>query len=260
MKTTLLTTFCSVALAVAAFGQTPAAPPDPAAPPPAPIATPAAPPAVAPPPVASTPLATVAPSPAAAMSPKDADDLESRIEKKVKKGVHITFGDDDEDRDAAKPGRKDRNRDRDEIHVRSSDVGDSALMAIPIVAIIFTTLFGAPVMIVAVIMFFSFWKQRQLHRTVRMMVEKGQPVPESLFYKAPTPIKLRSDMRRGIIWAMVGLGVMLFFAAVNEFEGGSWALGIIPFLIGCAYLLTWKLDVHSMNGAKSSTDNPPPLP
>jgi hypothetical protein len=51
---------------------------------------------------------------------------------------------------------------------------------------------------------------------------------------------------------MVGLGLMVFLGAVNDWEGGAWALGIIPFLIGAGYLLVWKLD--------SRKDIPPPLP
>ncbi len=141
--------------------------------------------------------------------------------------------------------------------MNSSDVGDSALMAIPIVGIIFTTLFGAPVMIVGVIMFFSYWKQRSLHRTVRMMVEKGQPVPEALFATPSSPIRQRSDMRRGVVLVMVGLGIMIFFAAVNDWEGGAWALGIIPFLIGCGYLLVWKLEGRKMASLKSRYRQPP---
>ena len=51
---------------------------------------------------------------------------------------------------------------------------------------------------------------------------------------------------------MVGLGLMVFFGAVNDWEGGAWTLGLIPFLIGAGYLLVWKLDTKK--------DNPPPLP
>ncbi|MEO5719844.1 MAG: DUF6249 domain-containing protein [Chthoniobacterales bacterium] len=260
MKTNLLTSLCSLALALTALGQTPTIPPDPGAPV-APVATPAVAPAVPPPaPAVTTPPApAVVPSPTVAMTPQDADDLESRIEKKVEKGVHITFGDDDEERAERKRDRK-RDRDRDHVRVDNSDIGDGALMAIPIVGIIFTTLFGAPVMIVGIILFFSYWKQRQLHRTVRMMVEKGQPVPEGLFASPSSPIKQRSDMRRGVVLVMVGLGIMIFFAAVNDWEGGAWALGIIPFLIGCGHLLVWKLETNKTATFKTSTDNPPPLP
>ncbi len=253
MKITLVISICSVALALAALGQTPPPPAPPDASTPAAVAAPT----IAPAPPAVAPVA--APSATVAASPADADDLESRIEKKVKRGVHISIGDDEEKREAR---RRDRDRDSDDhIQIHGSDVGDGALMAIPIVGIIFTTLFGAPVMIVGVIMFFSYWKQRQLHRTVRMMVEKGQPVPEGLFAVAPaSPLKQRSDMRRGVVLMMVGLALMIFFGAVNDWEGGAWALGIIPFLIGCGYLLVWKLEAAKVNGWKASTDNPPPLP
>lgn len=265
MKITLVTSICSVALALTALGQTtpPPAPPDAMTPAPAaaPTIAPVVPttPAVAP---SATVAPVVAPTATVAATPDDANDLESRIERKVKRGVHISIGDDDDKREARRDRKRDRDRDWDEhIQIRGSDVGDGALMAIPIVGIIFTTLFGAPVMIVAVIMFFSYWKQRQLHRTVRMMVEKGQPVPEGLFAVAPaSPLKQRSDMRRGVVLVMVGLALMIFFAAVNDWEGGAWSLGIIPFLIGCGYLLVWKLEAGKVNGWKASTDNPPPLP
>lgn len=125
-------------------------------------------------------------------------------------------------------------------------------MVLPIVGIVFLTLFGAPVLIVAVIMYFGFSKNRMMHRTVRMMVEKGQEVPAALLAPPPPAVRQRSDMRRGVVLVMVGLGLMLFLGAVNDWEGGGWALGIIPFLIGVGYLLVWKLE-----GKK---DNPPPLP
>jgi len=124
-------------------------------------------------------------------------------------------------------------------------------MVLPIVGIVFLTLFGAPVLIVAVIMYFGFSKNRMMHRTVRLMVEKGQPVPEALLNPPPAQ-RQRSDMRRGVVLVMVGLGIMLFLGAVNDWENGAWALGIIPFLVGAGYLLVWKLE-----GKK---DNPPPLP
>jgi hypothetical protein len=128
---------------------------------------------------------------------------------------------------------------------------DVPWIAIPIVTIVFLTIFGTPILIVAVILYFSFSKTRALHRTVRMMVEKGQPVPEALLNPPPAQ-RQRSDMRRGVVLAMVGLGLMLFFAAVNDWEGGAWSIGLIPFLIGAGYLLVWKLE-----GKK---DNVPPVP
>ena len=126
---------------------------------------------------------------------------------------------------------------------------DIPAMAIPIVAIVFLTVFGAPVLIVITIGIFALVVSRMRQRTVRMMVEKGQPVPAELLAPATRAVRRRSDVRRGVIWAMIGLGAMIFFGAVNDWEGGIWSLGLIPFLIGLGYLIIWKLETKK--------DNPP---
>ena len=226
MKTTLLTCLCSIALALTVFGQTPTPPPSPSA-----SGT-----AVA----SASAGANIAPSVAASATPYDEDSIESEVARKLKRKFGITIT----NPSGITIDRRHRNHD-------DFDIDDGALMAIPIVGIVFTTLFGAPVMVVAAIMFFSYLKSRSLHRTVRTMVEKGQEVPAALFAPPPT-VRARSDMRRGVVLVMVGFGLMIFFGAVNDWEGGAWALGIIPFLIGLGYLLVWKLE-----GPK---DKVPPLP
>jgi hypothetical protein len=226
MKTTLLTCLCSFALALTAFGQSPTPPPSPSA-----SGT-----AVA----SASAGANLSPSVAASATPDDEDTIESAVARKLKRRFGVTINN---------PSNVTVSR-----HHRDSgdfDVDDGALMAIPIVGIVFTTLFGAPVMVVAAIMFFSYLKSRSLHRTVRTMVEKGQEVPAALFAPPPT-VRARSDMRRGVVLMMVGFGLMIFFGAVNDWDGGAWAIGIIPFLIGLGYLLVWKLE-----GPK---DKVPPLP
>ena len=223
MKTTLLTSLCSIALVLTAFGQTPT-------PPASPTAT-----AV----TSTSATATVAPTFAPTATPYEEDSIEREVARKLKRkfGVHI------DTKDITRVTRHHRNGDDDE------DFG--ALMAIPIIGIIFGSVFFAPVMVVAAIMFFSYLKNRSLHRTVKAMVEKGRG--HFLAFFAPPPVvRARSDMRKGIVLVMVGLGVMLFLAAVNDWEGGAWAFGIIPFLIGAGYLLVWKLE-----GPK---DKVPPLP
>jgi hypothetical protein len=57
-----------------------------------------------------------------------------------------------------------------------------------------------------------------------------------------------------VVLMMVGFALMIFFGAVNDWDGGAWAIGIIPFLIGVGYLLVWKFE-----GPKD-TDKAPPLP
>lgn len=176
-------------------------------------------------------------SPAASASPGTdlAGKIHQRFEKKFK-GHHgiVIDGRDEGDRD--------------------SDVIPGAVL--PIVTISLLAIFGTPILIVAVIMYFGFSKSRMQHRTIKMLVEKGQPVPPELLMPPAPAVRQRSDMRRGVILLMIGTGVMLFFAAVNDWEGGSWTLGLIPFLIGAGYLIVWKLE----GGAKRTPDNPPPLP
>lgn len=217
MKTILC--ICSLAIATVAFGQNPS-------------------------PIPSNPAAAASVSPEASRSPTDlSDKLEQRFEKKFKKHHGIVI-------DGHDVTGKDSD---DDIKINSDEIPE---MVVPIVAVTMLTIFGAPVLIVALIMYFGFSKSRMTQRTIRMMVEKGQPVPAALLNPPPPAVRQRSDMRRGVVLCMVGLGLMLFFAAVNDWEGGAWAIGVIPFVIGLGYLLVWKLE----GGPKARTDNPPPLP
>ena len=181
---------------------------------------------------ASTPTAAHSATPGSVSSDL-ADKIHRKLEKKLghKHGIIIDGDDKDEDPDLQQM----RN-----------------LVAIPIVAIVFLSIFGAPVAIVVMIGIFSIIATRTRQRTIRMMVEKGQPVPAELLAPATRGIRRRSDARRGVIWTMVGLGLMIWLAAVNDWEGGAWSFGLIPFLIGLGYLIVWKLE--------NKKDIPPPPP
>jgi hypothetical protein len=224
MKTLFLICVCSLGFALTGLSQNP-------------TVSPGISPAGASPSITASPSATV--------ENDLADKIHRRIDKKMKqKGLHFSIGDDDE-KDVVGGSSS-----------GSSSHDDIPPLVLPLVGIIFLTVFGAPVLIVGVIMYFGFSRNRMMHRTVRMMVEKGQEVPAALLVPPPAAVRQRSDMRRGVVLVMVGVGLMLFFAAVNDWEGGAWAIGIIPFLIGAGYLLVWKLE----GGQKPKTDNPPPLP
>jgi hypothetical protein len=188
------------------------------------------------------PAPPAAPSPAlsasASASVSPASNLADKLHQKLDKKLHGRHGIviDDGDHDTGE--------------IKSDDIPE---FVIPIVAITMLTIFGAPVLIVALIMYFGFSKNRALHRTVRIMAEKGQPIPAALL-APPTPaVRQRSDMRRGIVLVMVGLGLMICFGAWNDWEGGAWAIGVIPFVIGLGYLLVWKLEGDKKNGI-------PPVP
>jgi len=220
MKKLILLCICSVALPITLFGQTPTN--SPITSPPAGAAT------------AATAVATATPT--ASTSPSDlADRIHQKLEKKLrgKHGIIIDGGGKDEDADLQKM--------RD-------------FVAIPIVAIVFLSIFGAPVLIVIMIGIFALLGSRMRQRTIRMMVEKGQPVPAELLAPELRHVRRRSDVRRGVVWTMVGLGLMIWLAAVNDWEGGAWSFGLIPFLIGLGYLIVWKLE------NKKDVPPPPPAP
>jgi|SRR5947199_133123 len=222
MKKLILLCICSVALPITLFGQTPTN--SPIASPPAGAAT------------AAIAVATATPTATASTSPSDlADKIHQKLEKKLrgKHGIIIDGGGKDEDADLQKM--------RD-------------FVAIPIVAIVFLSIFGAPVLIVIMVGIFALLGSRMRQRTIRMMVEKGQPVPAELLAPELRHVRRRSDVRRGVVWTMVGLGLMIWLAAVNDWEGGAWSFGLIPFLIGLGYLIVWKLE------NKKDVPPPPPAP
>lgn len=188
----------------------------------------------APPAPGSSPTATASAS--VSVSPGSlADKIHQRIDRKLK-GHHGIVID---------------GNDSDLGNIKSEDLPE---FVIPIVAITMLTIFGAPVLIVAFIMYFGFSKSRMQHRTIRMLAEKGQPIPPALLAPPASAVRQRSDLRRGIVLVMVGIGLMVCFGAWNDWEGGAWAIGVIPFVIGLGYLMVWKLDA----GRKNEIPPPPP--
>jgi hypothetical protein len=228
MKKLFLLCMCSLALYGSLFPQTPSE---------TPIASPTAPTAAT---AATAATSLAAPASAAAPSATSSSvsgDLADRIHRKLEKKLGHKHG-------IIIEG------DKDGDHVGSSE--DIPAMVIPLVAIVFMTIFGAPVLIVMLIGVIALIGSRMRQRTIRMMVEKGQPVPAELLAPEVRRVRRRSDVRRGVIWTMVGLGLIIWLAAVNDWEGGAWSFGLIPFLIGLGYLIVWKLE--------NKKDIPPPPP
>src|SRR6266852_8144092 len=161
--------------------------------------------------------ASLSPAPAASVSPSGylADKIQQRLDQKFKKHrAGVTIGD---------------------HGTENLDSGDIPELVVPIVGITMLTVFGAPVLIVGVIMFMNYLKARSLHRTVQTMVEKGQPVRSALLAPSAVP-RPRSDLRRGIIRVMVGLGIAVFFGIEEGWHDSAWAFGLIPGLLGVGYL------------------------
>jgi Domain of unknown function (DUF6249) len=222
MKALVLGSAASLALALAIYAQTPAPTPE----------TPAASPALT---ATATPTASVSPAVSATTSPANqfADQIKQRVERKFKHGKFALTIDDD-------------GKTKAETESDGEDHGDIPLTVLPIAIIAILSVFGFPVAIVAVIMFSNWARNRSLHKTVRMMVEKGQPIPPALFatpaaVSAATGLRPWYDLRRGIVLMAIGVGIIMFFGISAGWDEGVWALGLIPGLIGAGYILAWRL-------------------
>lgn len=69
-------------------------------------------------------------------------------------------------------------------------------------------------------------------------IENGQTVPEN-FFDEPKRTGA-SNLKRGVIWLAIGLGVVVSFLIIHESKG--LILGIIPAFVGAGFLLVHFLD------------------
>lgn len=113
-------------------------------------------------------------------------------------------------------------------------------LLIPIIAIVMGC--GMPIAIVAIISINKARNNAELQKTLRMSIEKGQPLPpefvESMSRTVPKAKNPMNDVRGGIILIAIALGLMLASYIDNDF-GIHHISGFaaIPGLIGVALLI-----------------------
>ncbi len=93
----------------------------------------------------------------------------------------------------------------------------------------------------------SYFKNRErqrLHDTLRLMVEKGQPVSGELLetLNTGTPRSSPNDMRRGVVLlavalGMAGLGLILGLTGDGDAVGPLCGLAAFPGFIGVAFIV-----------------------
>jgi hypothetical protein len=132
-----------------------------------------------------------------------------------------------------------------------SGPGGSA-KAIPILLIVF----ACPVVIVGLVAYFRARKQKQLHDTLRLMIEKGVPIPPELLRppitagaasEADNDDDPRTALRQGLFLIALGLGICLWLWIKSS---DSWGLGFIPLLIGLSFLAEWRLERAKPSNSK----------
>ncbi len=103
-------------------------------------------------------------------------------------------------------------------------------------------------MIVAVVclpFYFKSRERREMQRTLRVAIEKGQPVPpeviEAMSRSVKTPPTRLRDLRTGVIWLAIGVGIGLasYFGNFGHSDGDFDGIGIacIPAVIGVAFIV-----------------------
>lgn len=123
----------------------------------------------------------------------------------------------------------------EDILRRSQEAQTATLASTLVPSVFFATILG----IVIIVAVGRYRRDRQLHDTLRAMIEKGVEIPAALIVpeKAPKP----DDRRRGIILVAVGIGVGGFLFVVARADN-AWALGLVPLLLGVGYLVAWGVE------------------
>jgi hypothetical protein len=125
--------------------------------------------------------------------------------------------------------------------------------------------FFLPIVMIILIVWFKSAEKRNRQRLQAELyakaLEKGQPIPSDLFAEPFSARKKRNPLNTGIICIAIGIGISLFIwlgatsAARLDANAGaffvSWAsLGIIPFLIGIAYVI-----IHFLEKGKTADED-----
>ena len=109
-------------------------------------------------------------------------------------------------------------------------------LLIPLFAIV--GVFGMPVFIVLIVLYFDKRNKEQFHSTLQKLIESGQELSPELLQSIPVYKKgngERNDIRTGTITTGVGIGIALFGqfgAAETELVG----IGLLVLSIGLAFI------------------------
>ena len=101
--------------------------------------------------------------------------------------------------------------------------------------------------IISLFFWFRFRARKEMQQTIRTAIDKGQELTPDLVESLGTSQKRskHQDLRNGMIWLAVGAGIALFGVAMGQVEEEVMAImaGIsaMPFMVGIAYVLMWRV-------------------
>ncbi len=106
------------------------------------------------------------------------------------------------------------------------------------------TLFAMIAAIVLVPSWLKSRERREMQATLRSAIDKGQPLPSEIIDAMTKNVKVAptalSDMRTGIVWLAVGIGIGLLGFIIGFREADAFhpllGMGAIPTMIGVAFI------------------------
>ncbi len=125
-------------------------------------------------------------------------------------------------------------------------------IVIPVIAIVMT--FGMPIAIVAIIQINKARNNAELQKTLRMSIEKGQPLPpefvDSIQRAVPKAKNPMNDIRGGLVLLAVAAGLAVMDYMSHDYIFGHLSgVAAIPGFIGLALLI---LGIIGLNTRKSN--------
>jgi hypothetical protein len=116
------------------------------------------------------------------------------------------------------------------------------VLPIAIVSIVFLT----SAIIVATVFLFLHRAKELKHQTIRLALEKGQPLPPGLLEERRPR---GNDLSTGVKDIFFGVGLSLFFFFVHP---QLWPVGLIPGFLGLGYLAAHALTGRQQPGAPTA--------
>ncbi len=132
---------------------------------------------------------------------------------------------------------------RGEIGSAIKDTALDKTLIIPLAGILFSAFaVTIPVFIVALVLRFQYKKRKQRMELINKYLESGQGVPKELLVDGSSSGQVdgNSNMKHGLLLMGVGVGLLL---ALGFLAGWNIAaIGLIPFFIGVARVVIWRLE------------------
>jgi predicted PurR-regulated permease PerM len=94
--------------------------------------------------------------------------------------------------------------------------------------------FAFTLLIVLALMAFRRAQEHERYETMRRLIEKGAEIPKELLGAVA---KEGSDLRRGVVFISLGVGLIVFIMS-----GAGWGLGALFICIGIGYLLSGRME------------------